>query len=50
MKKHNEIIYTILFVLLIILIAYVAVTTAQKHITADNAKLLMWWYNNAVRP
>ena len=45
-KPHH----IVMFVLLVVFIAYVAVSTANKHLELDHEKLIQWRYENAVRP
>ena len=42
--------HIIIFILLVVFIAYMAVSTANKHIQLDREKMIQWRYENAVRP
>jgi len=46
----KEKIYTILFIILIIVMAYITVSTAARNCAIDEYKLIQWRYENAVRP
>lgn len=47
----SERIYTILFVILVIVVAYVLVASAQKHWAIDEAQMLQEFYRrHAVHP
>jgi hypothetical protein len=50
LKKMKEKIYTILFIILIIVMAYITVSTAARNCAIDEYKLIQWRYENAVRP
>lgn len=42
--------HIVIFILLVVFISYMLVSTAEKHISIDNAKLIQWKYEHAVRP
>lgn len=46
----KEKVCAVLFVVLIAVIGYIMVSTAAKHTALDNAAMIQWRYEHAVRP
>lgn len=46
----KERIYAFVFAVMVAAAFYIMVSTAAKHTAIDNAKMLQWRYEHAVRP
>ncbi len=42
--------HIVVFILLVVFIAYMTVNIANEHLRLDHEKLIQWRYENAVRP
>lgn len=46
----KERVCALIFAVMVAAVFYIMVATAEKHTAIDNAKLLQWQYEHAVRP